>query len=759
MRKILFIIIFISTFYILNSPCFTQNKNIDSLLKLVSINKADTNQINHLNKLCVEFINVGLYDTALYYCNSALQLAQQLLKVSSDKNDEEIRAIKKGIANSYNQIGVVHFYKADYLKTAEYWLNALKIDEELKDKNGIAKRLGNLGIIYVNQGDYPKALDYYFKALKIAEEIGDKKGIASDLGHIGIVYKEQKEYPKALEYYIKALKIDEELRNKNGIERHLGNIGIVYNEQGDYPKALNYYFMALDIAEELGDKNGISTLFSNIGNVYIAQKDYHKALEYNFKTLKMAKELGNKNRIAICLGNIGSLYTKAPLLPAPSAEGLNSIPSVGLGWAIAYTYIYRALAISDSIGARAISKNHYEMLSNLYEKSNIPLRDSIGGKLLTMEEMRLKAMYYYKRSIAIRDALFSEENKKQLVRKEMNFEFDKKEGLAKVQQEKKDAIAMAESKKQQMFLWFILAIAIAIAAIAAIIYRSLSMTKKQKQIIEIQKKHVEVQNEEITKQKKLVEEKNHEISSSISYAKRIQRSFLTAPSIIKRHLPEHFILFKPRDVVSGDFYWMHQQDDYTYFCVADCTGHGIPGAFMSLIGMGILNEIVYSKNILNTNDILNELRRIVILAVNPEDAVEESKDGMDLVYLRIHHPTKELQYSAANNSFYVCRKGELKEYKPDKMPVGKFGEYEKPFTQHTITLEDDDVIYAITDGFADQFGGPKGKKFKYKQLEDILVTNANRPMQQQSEILNARFNEWKGDLEQVDDVTIIGIRI
>ncbi len=312
--------------------------------------------------------------------------------------------------------------------------------------------------------------------------------------------------------------------------------------------------------------------------------------------------------------------------------------------------------------------------------------------------------------------------------------------------------------------WFRTLLAILIISGIAIYikWRERALIVRQKQLEQtVEERTAEVKQEKkiVEEQKHLIEEKNHEISSSISYAKRIQHSFLTAPSIIKRHLPDHFILFKPRDVVSGDFYWMHQKDDYSYFCVADCTGHGIPGAFMSLIGMGVLNEIVFSKNILDTNDILNELRRIVILAVNPEDATEEGKDGMDLVYFRFHLPTKELQYSAANNSFYMCRKGELTEYKPDKMPVGSFGEYEKPFTQHTIQLEEGDIIYAITDGYADQFGGPKGKKFKYKQFEELLLSICNESMEIQKQKLNDAIENWKGDLEQVDDVTVVGIRI
>ena len=280
---------------------------------------------------------------------------------------------------------------------------------------------------------------------------------------------------------------------------------------------------------------------------------------------------------------------------------------------------------------------------------------------------------------------------------------------------------------------------------AFFIFRSLQQNKKKNKII--------------SAQKQLVEAKNKDISDSVAYAKRIQSSFLTSEAYIKRYLPEYFILYKPRDVVSGDFYWMHQQNDYLYFCIADCTGHGIPGAFMSLIGMGVLNEIIYSKQINDTNAILDELRRIVILALNPEGALEEGKDGMDLILGRLHLKTKELQYSAAYNPFYVYQNGKLVKYKADKMPVGKYAESEKPFTQFTIQLSTGDIIYASTDGFRDQFGGEKGKKFMSGKFETYLLSITHEALDEQKGLLEKEFLKWKGNYEQVDDVCVFGVRV
>jgi serine phosphatase RsbU (regulator of sigma subunit) len=288
--------------------------------------------------------------------------------------------------------------------------------------------------------------------------------------------------------------------------------------------------------------------------------------------------------------------------------------------------------------------------------------------------------------------------------------------------------------------------------------------KKEKIVLEtkvdLRTKELDDRNKLVEEQKKIVEEKQNEITQSINYAKRIQSSFLSSEKYISKYLKDYFILFNPRDIVSGDFYWVMENNNSLYVCTADCTGHGIPGAFMSLIGMGVLNEISHSKTHLNhTDEFLNELRRIIILALNPEGSAEEGKDGMDMVLCRYDFKKMELEYSAANNSFYIVRNGELLEYKPDKIPVGKYLEEEKPFTRHLISLQKGDCIYTFTDGYADQFGGPKGKKFKYKQFEEILLANAHLPMQEQKEILKKCFEEWKGQLEQVDDVCIIGIKV
>lgn len=262
----------------------------------------------------------------------------------------------------------------------------------------------------------------------------------------------------------------------------------------------------------------------------------------------------------------------------------------------------------------------------------------------------------------------------------------------------------------------------------------------------------------IVKQKDIIEEKQKEILDSINYAKRIQFSLLASDALLSNNFSEHFVLFKPKDVVSGDFYWATPTPDGFVFITADCTGHGVPGAFMSLLNISKLGQAVNENKITRPDLILNNIRTEIIKALNTEGS-EESKDGMDAVLCKLDLKSMKLQYAAANNSFYIIRNSELLTCKADKMPVGKGHDDSISFTFNEIELKKGDVIYTFTDGYADQFGGPKGKKFKYKQLEDILMSICLLSMPEQLAILSQKFEDWKAELDQVDDVLIIGVKV
>jgi hypothetical protein len=264
----------------------------------------------------------------------------------------------------------------------------------------------------------------------------------------------------------------------------------------------------------------------------------------------------------------------------------------------------------------------------------------------------------------------------------------------------------------------------------------------------------EAYQDKIMDQKRVIGEKNREMTESMEYARTIQRSVLPADTIMQQLLPGHFKLFIPKDIVSGDFYWAAQKDGMTYLAVCDSTGHGVPGAFMSLLNISFLNEALNARMLSTPSDILDHVRGRLIESLSHNG----QRDGMDGILLRIDPAKKQLSYAAAYNAPLLVRNGILQSLPADKMPVGK-GERAQPFTLHTIDLLVGDQLYFYTDGFADQFGGPKGKKFKYRQLHDHLLQHSRLPLERQEKELRSVFDKWRGNLEQVDDVCVLGIRI
>jgi serine phosphatase RsbU (regulator of sigma subunit) len=293
--------------------------------------------------------------------------------------------------------------------------------------------------------------------------------------------------------------------------------------------------------------------------------------------------------------------------------------------------------------------------------------------------------------------------------------------------------------------------------------RLIEEEKEKQQLIAEQKEQLEIkvteQTAEIRAQKEELQLKNEEVFSSIRYARRIQKSFLPPNNAVKNVLSDAFVLYKPKDIVSGDFYWTAIEGDNFLYATADCTGHGVPGAFMSLIGTSFLNKIVLERKVTRPDLILNELRENIIGALNPEGIEEEAKDGMDITLCSLNLKTLELEFASAFNGLYLVRNNELQDIKGDKFPVGKYDSDNKPFNLHKIQLQKNDNIYTFSDGYADQFGGSEGKKLKTLNFKKLLMSIQDKTMDQQSLILNNHFEEWKGSLEQVDDVCVIGVRI
>ncbi|MFO0356757.1 MAG: PP2C family protein-serine/threonine phosphatase [Sphingobacteriaceae bacterium] len=362
-----------------------------------------------------------------------------------------------------------------------------------------------------------------------------------------------------------------------------------------------------------------------------------------------------------------------------------------------------------------------------------------------------EALDYMMEKVKLEKMIVNNENLKNLYQKEAKLEIEKQEAIAneRAQQDK--------IRKQFLIACLVLALLIAVIAIRSFIIkrRSNAVLQKQNNIITELKSEVE-------HQKHIIEEKQKEIVDSINYAKRIQYTLLAHEDYLKKHLPQQFVLFKPKDIVSGDFYWAtsieEKKSTSFYLAVCDSTGHGVPGAFMSLLNIGFLSEAINEKEIYEPNKVLDHVRSRLINSLSKDG----QKDGFDGIVTRFENDNTsgavKFTYAAAHNAPILIRNGEVMELEADRMPVG-MGERKENFKLYEYELLKGDVLYLYTDGFADQFGGPKGKKFKYKQLNELLQTNAVLPLEKQKENLLNMFENWRGNLEQVDDVCIIGIRI
>jgi serine phosphatase RsbU (regulator of sigma subunit) len=356
-----------------------------------------------------------------------------------------------------------------------------------------------------------------------------------------------------------------------------------------------------------------------------------------------------------------------------------------------------------------------------------------------------KAYLYHQKFTNLKDEIYNDNENEIIAEMQTKYESDKKDSQIELLNTTKK-LQDADLKRKSIIIWSFLVGLVLVIVLAFYIYRGYKIKQKANEVITQQKKEVE-------QQKAIIEEKQKEIVDSITYAKRIQYALLASDSFLDAHLPEHFVLFKPKDIVSGDFYWAASQENNFYLAACDSTGHGVPGAFMSLLNTGFLSEAIKEKKIDAPNEIFNYVRKRLIESISNE----HQQDGMDATLIKI--TTNKLEYASANNKAVVIRNNELIELGCDKMPIGKSPKEDQSFSSFSFDLLKGDCIYLFTDGFADQFGGANGKKFKYKQLHSMLIANSAEPMERQKEILSNAFEVWKGNLEQVDDMLLIGIRI
>lgn len=635
------------------------------------------------------------------------------------------------------------------------------VDEQEKFASLLAGSISNLGYIYDNAGNIPSAAQYYHQALTVYELIGDMGGAAASFNNLGVLYSSQGDTAKAMFYHNESLRLKKKLGDERGVSLSLNNIGTLYKHKGRVFEALDCFEKSLRICKRLDDQRGMAISYDNIAGVYFMEGYALKAIQYYQKAYDIRIANDEFSGAAFSLNNIASVYLSQKK------------------YSEAEKYALESYKLSSEIGYPMDIQNSAETLYLLFKQKGDYLR----------------ALSYHEEFIRMRDSLYNENNEKALLSQSIRYEYEKKSLKKNLENQKIQAIKDSQINEQAAVInqektlrWALIVFLLLMGYLVFISVRNYKRKQQDNILIQKQKTEVEVQKKKIEKQHEILEETYKEISDSIAYAKRIQQAILPPVENFAEYFDDFFVWYLPKNVVSGDFFWLERVGNLVIVAAADCTGHGVPGAMVSVVCHNALNRSVFEFGLNEPADILNKTRELVIETFDRSS--NEVKDGMDISMISVDLDSYELNYAGANNNLYLIRELStnyiepgnspktsiniddsnncvLLELKADKQPIGRFSKA-RPFEGTKIKLEPNDRIYLFSDGLADQFGGPKGKKFKYQQFKDVLLQRHLLSMSTQKQDLESSFYTWKNwpdqqgnpnEMEQVDDICVIGLRI
>ena len=623
----------------------------------------------------------------------------------------------------------------------------------VKVVNILALAINNEGYMDYYKGDIDGALLNYHESLSLREKTGDTLGISEIYNNIGGIYYSQGENEKAIDYFKQSLVLKKGIVAPLSFATSLNNIGSIYNLEGDLDSAEHYFNWCLEIYEREKDQEGIGLCYHNLASVHAKRDDIEIARLFFLKSIQINESIDDFSMVSSSYTLLSKMYFKK-----------NDLTQAEL-------FAERALTYSEKLGYPDEIKDATEILHKIYRKR---------GRYKDALEM-------YDRHILMKDSILNSRIKQDIESRQLTYEFEKKafsDSVRHVEENRLNEIKIqeqtAEIKRERYISITLLIGLLFLIIITGLIYIALKNKRRANLEIERQKQEVEHQRDLVQKQHAVTENQrmqlkaqNKEILDSITYAQRLQEAILPSTKVQQKLLPESFILYKPKDIVAGDFYWMQEVDDLLYFAVADCTGHGVPGAFVSLVCSNALNNVMLEVGAVHPKVILEKVTDQVVKTF--EQSNHQIKDGMDIALCAFNKCKKTLQFAGAYTPLWIVSnrktletkttafKNEdegpiLHEIKGTRQPVGKY-RFKTAFEGHEIQLEAEDTIYLISDGYADQFGGSSGKKFKYRQLKSLLLGIHHYPLDYQYRMLNTAFEKWKGELEQVDDVCLMGVRL
>ena len=729
---------------------FAGSNEISDLKNELKNAKNERDKLAVLSNLAVAYCEYNM-DSAIFFADS--------LKRTIKKNDPDI------LAKLYSVYGYVYERMGNYDLALKNQKKSLAYSLRSNDNRLIANSYNGVGVMYDFLGEYDKALENYFKSYKIHVKENNQVGMQQSLSNIGLVYHLKGDFTNALKYLYKSRDIAEGMKDKPGYTSALVNIGLVFQQQKDYKKALEMYEGALEIYLEKEFDFDIALAYNNIGSVYYDMKNLTKSLLYHKKSLALKEKINDHQGKVMSMQNLGLLYNdlnkydSALIYLKRGEEILDSLPDPANEIELCNTMGAVYFNLKDYVNA----EKYLTRAMNIYNSGITYYKIYQTYKnlaLLYAFQNKYKEAYFYNNKYwTLQDSIQNNENAQMIQKKELEttYEIKKREDKLKQDLEK-------EAMKKQRRLWnyFYLFIFSSLMVVIAVMYRNYRQKKKANNLLSERNTIITSQNVEIRKQSELIEEKNRDITDSIQYAKRLQDAMLPSENEMNKTLENYFVLYKPKDIVSGDFYWMHDLSSKGMrkylFAVVDCTGHGVPGGFVSIVGNNALNRAVNEFRLSAPNLILDKVSQLVEASFESENT--QIRDGMDVSMIAVTFLSDHilLEYAGANNPLWILKSNQLTEIKADKQPIGKY-ENRKPFTLHRMELKYGDSIYLFSDGYADQFGGENGKKFKYSQLKEKLLSLSSLKMKKQADELHSIIINWKGELEQIDDICIAGIKL
>jgi serine phosphatase RsbU (regulator of sigma subunit)/Tfp pilus assembly protein PilF len=589
-----------------------------------------------------------------------------------------------------------------------YGRKALKAAELANRPASVGDANNNLGDLYWYKGDYSLCSDHYIKALTIFEKLNDKPSIADSYRNLGWIYFSKDNYKQARDYYNRSLAINLAMHRKVELAQNYNDIGVVDIHSKEYAEALEFLEKSLKLQKEIGNKEGMATAYGNLAIVYDETNNIDKAVDCIEKATQLAEEMGGKQHLAAAYCNLGSFYAKAKKYDK------------------AVEILHKGIGAASEVGFKSALIDIYKNLAAIYSKTN-----------------DFQKAYEYEDLITrLKDTIYNDNNSRQVNEMTAKYESEKKEimisSLEKDQKLSNDKLEQGRIFKIGLGLFCLM-----IAGFAFMLYRGNVHKKKANVALSHAYKEIELKNKDIT--------------DSINYSKRIQEASLPPKELKHKLFPEAFVLFRPKDIVSGDFYWYTEKNGKRLIAACDCTGHGVPGALMSMIGNNLLNQIVIEKGVTTPSEILDRLHEEVRKSLKQNEQAE-TRDGMDISLISIEG--EKIEFAGAQRPLWIINNGEVEEIKGNKFSIGGLQtEDHRNFSNHMFVAKPGDCLYLFTDGFVDQFGGDEGKKFMTRNFRKLLLSCQGRPMAMQEKLIESALLSWKGKCEQVDDILVIGLQI